>query len=172
MNQIADAQKQGWKVWKTIKLGTGLRAATDFLVALKQAGNVVGQEADYILTHPTFTVSEVETEVGLVVISVKDLGFERAGYKEIYNQIDKLGLGCCPAEVGPQLRLQYPGQPAGEDLLIAMSPVPLENEGMPIVFYLYTTSDIVTPKRGIAGANSYPVPFWDSNTHFVFMCRR
>ncbi len=112
------------KVWKTIKLGTGFKTADDFRQALKTGSFSIGNWANYILDKPDFTVAPEETEVDLVVISVADLGFKNgATTRDIYERASKFGLERCPAEVGPQLRLQYTDQPSGEYLFIAMEPV-------------------------------------------------
>src|SRR3989344_4293612 len=90
-------------VWKTIKLGTGLKTADDFRQALKQAGREIGQWANDILGKPAFIASETETEVDLVNVSVAELGFEQgATRKNIYDEAIELGLELCPNEVGPQ----------------------------------------------------------------------
>ena len=62
----------------------------------------------------------------LVVLSAAELGVEAdaASHAEVYRRAEQVGLELCPAEVGPQLRLEYRNQPLGEALDIAMEPVP------------------------------------------------
>ena len=61
-----------------------------------------------------------EYSADLVVVSAADLGLavESASLKDIYSRAENLGLGLAPAEVGPELRLQYFNQPTGEFLNI------------------------------------------------------
>ena len=85
----------------------------------------LGDAAAEIIGRPGFTLSKARMDVNLVVLSVSELGFRDAGATtaEIYARAQQLGLELCPAEVGPQLRLQYLDQPLGEFLLIAMKPI-------------------------------------------------
>ena len=69
-------------------------------------------------------VSRTDIDVDLVVISVAQLGFDDAtSIADIYRRAAELGLELCPAEVAPQLSLQYMGQPVGEILNVAMQPI-------------------------------------------------
>lgn len=111
-------------LWKTIKLGTGLVTADDFRRALKAGNFRIGDWGNDILGRRGFTAADEETEMDLVVLSVAELGFKDGAYrKDIYKRALKLGLELCPAEVGPQLRLQYKDQPMDEWLRIAMEPI-------------------------------------------------
>ncbi|NQU84038.1 MAG: hypothetical protein HQ536_05000, partial [Parcubacteria group bacterium] len=93
---------------KTIQLGTGLKTVDDFCRAFKENGCCVSDWALDILKKPAFTVVSQPTTIDLVVRSVAELGFpDGATRKEIYERAAKLGLELCPAEVGPQFRLQY-----------------------------------------------------------------
>jgi len=67
-------------------------------------------------------------------VSATELGFEAdtASLADIYARARQLGFGLAPAEVGPQLRLQYLGQPIGEFLIIGMEPIKTW-EGEPII---------------------------------------
>ena len=113
-----------WKVWKTIKLGSGLKTADDFRRSLKDNGFKLGDWANDILGKPAFTVATEETEIDLVVVTVAELGFKNGATREqIYARAKERGLDLCPAEVGPQLRLQYKDQPTGEWLVIGMEPI-------------------------------------------------
>ncbi|MCH8162645.1 MAG: hypothetical protein IIA99_00905, partial [Proteobacteria bacterium] len=98
-----------FSVLKTIKLGTGLVTPDDFRRALKDDGFRLSDWSSDILGKPAFTVSSEETEVDLVVVSVSELGFKDGATRaDIYKRAKELGWELCSAEVGPQLRLQYP----------------------------------------------------------------
>ena len=116
---------RNWSTWKTIRLGTnGLKTADDFRKFLKDNGFSIGDYANDILGKPTFTAAAEEIELDLVVASVAELGFKNGATREqIYARAKELGLDLCPAEVGPQLRLQYKDQPNGEWLIVAMEPI-------------------------------------------------
>jgi hypothetical protein len=85
----------------------------------------LGDSAAEIIGRPAFRLSRARADVDLVVLSVSELGFkdEGATMAEIHARAQQLGLELCPAEVGPQLRLQYLDQPLGEYLHIAMKPI-------------------------------------------------
>src|SRR5262245_49441956 len=108
--------------------GNGLRlglTTASITFALLLMMRRIGNSADEILGRPAFPFSKTETQLDLVVLTAADLGFQE-GYTslaEIYRRAIELGLNLCPAEVGPQLRLQYVDQPLGEFLHIAMDPI-------------------------------------------------
>ncbi|APG15850.1 uncharacterized protein YjiS (DUF1127 family) [Bradyrhizobium elkanii] len=110
-------------VWKTIRVGT----FTDTFAlrsAMSAMGCGVGNAADEILARPAFTLSRKKAEVELVAVSVAELGFQgEASLREIYARAQQLGLALAPAEIAPQLRLQYLDQPIGEFLTIGMEPI-------------------------------------------------
>ncbi|MCX6760370.1 MAG: hypothetical protein NTW46_03450 [Candidatus Nealsonbacteria bacterium] len=111
-------------VWKTIKLGTGLKTADDFRASLKGNGFSIGDWANDILGKPEFVVATEEKEVDLVKVTVAELGFNKGARRDqIYERARELGLEPCPSEVGPQLRLQYKDQPNNEWILIGMDPI-------------------------------------------------
>jgi hypothetical protein len=112
------------QIWRTITLGTykGVDAYRD---ALDLARIEVGDSADEILGRPAFPYATTKTDVELAVLSAADLGVEsdQSFLAEVYKRARQAGLELCPAEVGPQLRLDYRNQPLGEALDIAMEPV-------------------------------------------------
>ena len=118
-NGVAEAS-----VWKTISLGSpaGRYALLD---ALDAQGIHVGDAAQEVLHRPAFAVSASRTDVQLALVSVAQLGFgpEGATLAEIYRRAARSGLELCPAEVAPQLRLQYRDQPPGHFLHVAMLPI-------------------------------------------------
>jgi len=124
MNDVVE-----FSVWKTVKLGTGCKTADDFRLELGKAECKIDDFANDIMDSPGFMVATNETEINLVIVSLPKLGFLKGGLdnKDVYERALKLGLRLCPAEVGPQLRLQYKNQPVGESLRIAMEPI-FDNE--------------------------------------------
>ena len=104
-------------VWKTIKLGT-CKTPDEYREALRSAGYRISDWGNDILRKTS--CAEVETEVDLVALSVKELGFQNgANYKDICARGVEMGFELAPAEVGPALRLSYKDQPRGEWLRIA-----------------------------------------------------
>jgi hypothetical protein len=108
------------QVWKTIALGTH-RSGMALRNALDSAQCGIGDTADEILGRPAFRVSVVPTRVALVVATAAAL--RATTLVQLYARAQQVGLSPAPAEIGPQLRLQYPHQPLGEYLSIGMWPV-------------------------------------------------
>jgi hypothetical protein len=110
--------------WKTIVVGT---FADTFALrkALDAAGCSIGDLAEEILARPAFTLSATKTSVELFAVSAAELGFrtDTASLSDIYTRARQLGFRLAPAEVAPQLRLQYFDQPIGELLIIGMAPI-------------------------------------------------
>lgn len=151
--------------WKTIKLGNGLETAGDFRKAIMAAGMKIGDWANDILGK---TASETEQEVDLVVATPKELGFSgNATYRDICDKAIELGLELCPAEVGPQLRLQSTDQPYGEWIVMAMEPI-AGSDGDLSVFHVVRDLD------GLRLDACYGLPdlVWNADNRFVFVRRK
>jgi len=132
---------KSFPVWKTIKIGTGLVDAEQFCTSIKNIGGKISNYVNNIMKKPEFTVASKETEFDLVNVSGSELGFEEnATRKDIYKRAFSLGLELCPAEAGPQLRLQYKDQPKGEWLLVGMEPIK-DSDGVLHVFFVYHVVD-------------------------------
>lgn len=73
--------------------------------------------------------------INLVICRVKDLvpNWVEVRRPELFEKALEAGLRLCPAEVGPQLCLQYPNQPDKESVIIAMEPV-VNYQGIPMLF--------------------------------------
>jgi hypothetical protein len=99
-------------------------AASEGRGALDSAGIKIGNAADEILGRPAFPYTWMKTDVELALLSAADLGVEsESSLSDLYKRAKQVGLELCPAEVAPQLRLDYRNQPLGEALNIAMEPV-------------------------------------------------
>ena len=111
------------------------RPPTTSASALTSAGFRIGTWADDILGKPAFTAAAAESTLDLVVASVAELGFRERRHDSptSTSRAKSFGLELCPAEVGPQLRLQYADQPYGEWLRIAMEPIS-DSDGNPFIF--------------------------------------
>ncbi|MGY8664557.1 hypothetical protein Q3C01_19700 [Bradyrhizobium sp. UFLA05-109] len=111
-------------VWKTITIGT-FSDSFALLNAMSAIGCGVGDSAAAALARPAFTVSAAKTVVELLTVSAAELGFqgETVSMRQIYARAQQLGFELAPAEIAPQLRLQYLDQPVGEFLIIGMAPI-------------------------------------------------
>jgi len=168
LENFKKALKPVWKTWKTIKLGT-LKNAEEIRQALKASGNNIGNWVNDILGKPTFTVSKTEQEVELVNVSVEELGFKgSACYADICKRALELGLDLCPAEVGPQLRLQWKDQPKGTYVVVAMNAI-TDSDGFLSVFSVECDGGgdrYLRARSGDAGR------VWDADRRFVFQRRK
>lgn len=150
-----------WKVWKTIELGNGIKDASSCLKAIQNAGMKISCWASAILGRPAFRVTTEASEVNLVIVSVAEFDFQhRATLQEVYAAARERGLELCPAEVGPQLRLQYADQPLDEWLIIGMEPIST-----------CYGSELLDVEHGRYGRwlSTYPKLHWRPNHRFVFI---
>jgi hypothetical protein len=112
-----------FQIWRKITLGT-YKGVDGYRRELDSAGIKVGDAADEILGRPAFSYGAMKTDVELVLVSAADLGVQtESSLAGVYKRARQVGLELCPAEVGPQLRLDYRNQPLGEALDIAMEPL-------------------------------------------------
>ncbi len=152
-------------IWKTIKLGTELKTVDDFRRQIGNYGRRIGDWANDILGKPAFTISDEEFEVDLVIKSVAELGFPNGATRaQIYDRAISLGLELCPAEVGPQLRLQYLDQPKDEWLRIAMEPI-ADSVGDLYVFNVGHAGD----DRWLNVHSGHPDRHWSADNRWVFV---
>jgi len=157
-----------FKVFKTVKLGTGPKTAEDFRLALMDGGMKISEWADNILGQPAFTVAPEATMLDLVVLTPADLGFKDGAKREdIYASAKSRGLQLCPAEVGPQLRLAYRAQPKGEWLVIGMEPI-TASDGTLGLFRVERRGDGLW----LDGHYAHPDYVWGGCPHFVFVLPR
>lgn len=155
-------------LWKTIKLGVGLATVDDFCNAFSTSGLRCSQGAIYMLSKSEFAVAGKFTEVDLVVVSGRDLGFEaNMRYAQICARAKELGLELCPAEVGPQLRLQHLDQPNGEQVVIAMEAI-CDSYGYLNVFCLEHDDS----GRWLVAYYGNPGSIWYPDSEFVFVLPR
>lgn len=168
-------EKHEFKVWKTIKLGTGLKTGDDFCIATEATGGEIDDYAKYIMDQPIFTVSNNSVELDLVAITAIELGFINCDgngtCQQIYDKAQGMGLLLCPAEVGPQLRLQYMDQSTEEEwLLIGMKFVP-DPDGRPCVFLVDYGEDKIRRLSTLANDPNFTWggPGNNINTRWIFV---
>jgi hypothetical protein len=164
-------EKPVFKTWKTIKLGTGLKTANDFRYALKESNIIFDDWGRDIFNCTGFSVESKETTLDLIIVSVSELGFETgATRKEIYKRAKEFGLDLCPAEAGPQLRLQYLDQINGlitSKLVIGMQPVTDKID----LSYMFTVIAGGDGKKFLFVIYADEQNFFASGRHFIFTHR-
>ena len=162
-----------FKVWRTIKLGTGLKTANNFRKALKGSGFNISDWVNDILSKRAFadSVSPIPIEVDLCIATKADLtGKKECGTTaEVFDGIRRLGGELCSDEVGPQLRLQYRDQPKNERLLIAMEVITDDYDGDRSVFCVGHTGGVGLWIDVSGGCG--PNDFWSGDNRWVFRCK-
>ena len=136
------------------------------LIEEMNAKNIyISDWAKDLLYSRDFTVSKNKERADLIRLTVKDLGFSNgATTSEIYKKAEELGLELCPAEVGPQLRLQNSTK---EWTLVAMKQI-TDSYDNPDVFNL----DWIGGQLILYGNDARPSEKWNSDDGLVFRFRK
>ena len=159
--------KNDFPVWRTVRIGTGLKTSSDFQMALAERGCKVRFWGGLLLDSPDFSVSEVPMELDLVVVNPKkiDKKFGRgASTTDYFKRVEERGLELCPAEVGPQLLLQYSNK-IEYWLHVGMQPIIIGEERKPGVFLLNGGTKIHNPD--ISASCGCPRYKGDPREHWV-----
>ncbi|MFZ1720273.1 MAG: hypothetical protein WAU28_02875 [Candidatus Moraniibacteriota bacterium] len=152
--------------YRTIENNPSIRDAKTAIEALEGKGNAVGSYAKQMLVNVSF--SGEQKSFDLVSFSVKALGFPAGATRaDIYKRAQELGLEICPAEVGPQLRLQYTDQPNNDYLLIGTEPVALADGG-PSLFVVDRSDSDPWLVDDLGKADYH----WLGSHRFVFLRRK
>lgn len=147
--------------WKIIRVGTH-KTIPELRQAIVDDGNKIETWGGDILDK--IVVASTPAKVNLVLVTVADLGFPNGATREqIYAKSLSFSLSICPAEVGPQLRLQYKDQPIDEWILVAMEPI-TGSDGFLGVFDVERGDD----GPWLRGSYGYPDNFWDGSRRWVF----
>ena len=151
---------------QTIEIGG--KTKDELLQELKKKGMKVYTYAKEMMNRPEFVVSKEKEDANLVRLTVADLDIKGDTTTEkIYARAIELGLELVPAEVGPQYRLQYEEQPAGEYLYMGMETIP-DPGGDPDVFRLNRDGGDLW----LACTWANPEHRWRSDDEFVFRTRK
>lgn len=120
---------------------------------LDESGMKMSQRAEFMTRSRNFITLPTPQDINLVRLQVGDLGIPDAypTTEKIFQRARELGLELCPAEVGPNYRLQYKKQSMNEWFYIGMKPI-ADGDGDPGVFALARDVDgvwlAVGPIRG------------------------
>ncbi len=152
---------------RKIETTIGGKDKKQFLKESKEKKINITDWAKEMMDNKNFATSKKQEKITLIRLTVKDLGFPNsATTQEIYNKAEELGLELCPAETGPNLRLNYLDQPLGEWLSVAMKQVTV-SDGRPRVFELIR----VGVGLWLYGRWASPGFRWSSYDGFVFRLR-
>jgi hypothetical protein len=125
---------------KLHKITIGGKTQEQLEEELKQQSTNISPNAQFLLDSKDFITQENKEQNILIRLSVADLGFPQgATTDEIFNKALELGMELCPAETGPQWRLQYQDQPMDEWVRIGMKQI-ADSDGDPDVFGLGRSS--------------------------------
>ncbi len=149
--------------WRTIETNSNIKNAKDAEDILEQQRFKIYDYAKEMLKKTIFSGEKQKYKV--VSFSVESLGFSNgAKYKDIIAKAKEFGLELCPAELGPQLRLQYKDQPNNEYLRVGMEPI-VGSGGCLRVFRLFRDGS----ELWLGSGDGDPGDVWDADDRFVFV---
>ena len=160
---------------RTVTVG-GL-TKSELIQELRRTAISMNESAARLFASEHFTTSATRYAVMTVELTVRDLGFlQGATIIEIFGRAEALGLGLCPLELGPHLRLQYHDQPEGDwgqpirhhqapsGAITIASQKLTDDDDFPKGFYLRRIKGELW-LRGYRCGNEH---VWEPDDHFIF----
>ena len=146
----------------------GGKTGEHLLSELKKDGIKISDNVEFMLKSREFVTGKNIETATLIRLTVADLGFKtNATTDQIYERAQALGLELCPADTGPNYRLQYKNQPLGDWFVVGMKQIS-DSDGSPCVFNL--------ERRGVGlwlySAWAMPGFGWDPGSEFAFRLRK
>ena len=162
-------------ITRTVSVG-GL-TKSELIEELHRNAISMNESAERLFASDYFTTSDTRYSVTTVELTVRGLGFPRgATIDEICTRAAALGLGLCPLELGPHLRLQYLDQPEGywgqparqhqapSGSITVASEKLTEDDDFPKGFYLRR----IKGELWLRGYRCEPEHVWEADDHFIF----
>lgn len=151
---------------------------TELLHELQRNSILMNPYAERLFASDFLTMTQTQYRVKTVELAVGNLGFSQAvTIPEIYERAGEVGLGLCPLELGPYLRLHYLEQPEGYlgkpsrenqapyGSITVASEKFTDDEDFPKGFYLRRINGVLW----LRGYRSNIDQLWESDVHFVFV---
>jgi hypothetical protein len=162
-------------VIRVVTIG-GLTKA-ELLEQLQRNAILLNESADKLFASDRFTTAATRRAWTTVELTVRDLGFSNgATTAAIYARAAALGLGLCPLELGPHLRLHYRDQPEGYwgqplrhhqapsgSITIASEPL-THDDDFPKGFYVRR----IKGELWLRGYRAGPEHVWEADDHLLF----
>jgi hypothetical protein len=150
---------------------------SELIQELQRNAISMNESAETLFASEHFTISETRYALTIFELTIRDLGFPQgATIVELYARAEALGLGLCPLELGPHLRLQYLDQPEGYwgqpvrqhqapsgSITIASEKLS-DDENFPKGLYLRR----IQGQLWLRGYRSGPGHVWEPDDHFIF----
>ena len=154
---------------RKMEVEIGGKTKEELLKELKDKKININDYAKDMLQSKDFTILKKAEDALLVRLKISDLFSDNKYHTtdEIYQKAQQLGLELCPAEVGPQLRLNYQEQPLNEWVYIGMKQI-ADRGGSPGVFELTRGGGGLWLRRGWAA----PDYGWAPGDGVVFRLRK
>jgi hypothetical protein len=150
---------------------------SELMEELQRNAISMNESGERLFASEHFTTSATRYSAMTVELTIRDLGFPQgATIAEIYARAAAHGLGLCPLELGPHLRLQYLDQPEGYwgqpvrqhqapsgSITIASEKL-TEDDDFPKGFYLRR----IKGELWLRGYSSGAEHIWEPDDHFIF----
>lgn len=163
------------KITRTVKVG-GLTKG-QLIQQLQEQSILLNELGVRLFADDRFMTSDTVYSLNTVELTVEDLGFpEGATLPQIYKEANEVGLGLCPLELGPHLRLAFLDQPEGNTGNISQqnqapsgsitiaSEIISEDDHFPKGFYLRKIDGVLWLRGYIAD----DLHIWNPQDHFIF----
>ncbi|PAV29710.1 helicase [Virgibacillus profundi] len=162
-------------ITRTVEVG-GL-TKSQLIQILQQHFILMNEYGERLFADDNFTTSAKAYRMETVELTVRNLGLTKgATTAQLFNKASQLGLGLCPLELAPYLRLEYLDQPEGNSgkssqlhqapygsITIASEPL-TEDENFPKGFYLRRINGVLWLRGYIADDQHV----WEPDDHFIF----